>query len=175
MIQISLFRVSSDSKYIDIIVECPEGYHFNSLFIKRYDGEGDYEGWKDCTNLLIGESNKEVLRIAIAAFGESTLFYSRFGVIWDGEEPQAEIEPRYAICSDINKVYANLLDSVLKLGSCTSLDDSLYFKYMTLYAHIEAMRLNRFEDAEKFYDIIKTLFAKCFASPRTQLKNSCNC
>ena len=44
MIQINLFRISSDSKYIDIIVECPENYHFNTLFIKRYDGEDDYEG-----------------------------------------------------------------------------------------------------------------------------------
>ena len=72
-------------------------------------------------------------------------------------------------------MYANLLDSILQLRSCKSIDDSLYFKYMTLYAHIEAMRLDRFEDAEKFYDILKTLFSKCFVSPRTSVKNSCNC
>jgi hypothetical protein len=30
-ISISLFRVSGDSKYLDMIFSCPEEYHFTSL------------------------------------------------------------------------------------------------------------------------------------------------
>lgn len=174
MIQINLFRISSDSKYIDIIIECPTGYHFNSMYIKRYDGEDIYEGWKNCSTLLSGTTTKETLRIATSAFGASTLFYGQFGVISD-EIGGEEIPIAYAICSDINKIYTNLINSILKLKSCTKLDDTLYFKYMTLYAHSEAMRLNRYEDAERLYKTLNDLFSICGSSARSNVINSCNC
>jgi hypothetical protein len=48
---------------------------------------------------------------------------------------------------------------------------------MFLYAHTEAMRLERFDEAEMFYDIIKKSFTNCTSdrSDNTRNINSCNC
>ena len=48
---------------------------------------------------------------------------------------------------------------------------------MFLYAHTEAMRLQRFEEAEKFYDIIYNLFTNCGTTSRsnTTYTKSCGC
>jgi hypothetical protein len=48
---------------------------------------------------------------------------------------------------------------------------------MFLYAHQEAMRLQRFEEAEKFYDVIYNLFTNCGPTSRsnTTYTKSCKC
>ncbi len=48
---------------------------------------------------------------------------------------------------------------------------------MFLYAHEEAMRLERYDDAEMFYDIIKKEFANCSSDSSLLVRklNQCNC
>jgi hypothetical protein len=43
-ITINLLRISPDSQYIEFSVSCPTGYVFNKLYIKKYDGVGNYAG-----------------------------------------------------------------------------------------------------------------------------------
>jgi hypothetical protein len=68
-----------------------------------------------------------------------------------------EIGTTEGICSNINFVYENLLNSVLALTNCCidpSTYEALLRNHMILYAHQEAMRLNRYTEAEYFYGII---------------------
>jgi hypothetical protein len=55
MIQINLFRISADGKYLDMILDCPTNYRVNSLSLKQYNyvstGDGD-SGWRDFSSLI---------------------------------------------------------------------------------------------------------------------------
>lgn len=180
MIQINLLRISPDSKYLEFSVECPVNYRFNTLNITRYLGDHLYTTTLDISHLLMGSTTKEVTRIATSNFGiDVTMYQVEFGVtaIVQGVP---EIENAIGYCSNINEVYANLLDMILKLniGCVSPLEyENLTRNYMFLYAHTEAMRLNRKFDAEKFYDIIWNLFTNCGPSTRMArtLNKNCNC
>lgn len=68
------------------------------------------------------------------------------------------------VASDVNRVYLILKDKLLNLNvHCIDQDDyqDLIRDYMFLYAHTEAMKLERFSDAEMFYNIIKKSFVSC--------------
>ena len=99
----------------------------------------------------------EVMRIAASNFGtDITMYKVEFGVTSSVEGAEA-IDNSVALCSNINSVYANLLDMILKLNIGCVLPteyETLVRNYIFLYAHTEAMRLNRQQDAERFYDII---------------------
>jgi hypothetical protein len=67
-------------------------------------------------------------------------------------------------CSDVNLVYGNLLDAIMKMNlSCLDENDYLTLtrNHLFLYAHTEAMRLGRYSEAEGFYDVLKNLFNNC--------------
>lgn len=157
MIQINLLRISPDSRYLEFSVECPTNYTFNQLYITRYEGNHIYGDTYDCSGLLVGTSTKEVMRIATSNFGtDITMYKVEFGVTSSVEGAEA-IDNSVALCSNINSVYANLLDMILKLNIGCVLPteyETLVRNYIFLYAHTEAMRLNRQQDAERFYDII---------------------
>lgn len=178
MIQINLLRVSPDSKYLEFSVECPTDYVFNTLYITRYAGDHVYDTTVDASGLLQGTTTKEVMRIALSALGETATMYKvEFGVT---SLTLPEIENSIALCSNINDVYANLLDMILKLNTgCVNPSEyeGLVRNYMFLYAHIEAMRLNRLFEAEKFYDLIINLFVNCGPTTRTlvPINKTCNC
>jgi len=185
MIQINLLRISPDSKYLEFSVECPTGYVFNQLSIWRYILNGEYDTLIDASALLMSATQKEVIRIDTGALGSVdngsavTMYKVEFGVTAI-DEGSPEIENIIGICSNVNFVYENLLDLILKINkgciSCTEYD-LLSRNYMFLYAHIEAMRLERFEEAEKFYDIIYNLFTNCGPTSRsnTTYTKSCGC
>ena len=179
ILQINILRISPDNKYLEFSVECPEGYRFNTLFISKYLGEHLYDEPIDCSNLYKRENTKEVMRFPTNLFGTTVTMYKvEFGVeaIVAGKE---EIENVVAVCSNINHVYASLLDLVLNLTTCCLSENTLVplmQNYMFLYAHIEAMRLNKYYDAESFYDIIYNLFVNCGTSARTTSSiNNCGC
>jgi hypothetical protein len=157
MIQINLLRVSPDSQYIEFSVECPVDYKFNLLYIAKYNPVTKlYNTTQDCSALLSG-TDSEIMRIAASAFGtDVTMYKVTFGVA--PIAPQTvEIEPVVGICSNVNFVYANLLNLILSLTDCclSPTDyDALIRNQSILYAHQEAMRLERYIDAEYFYDII---------------------
>ncbi|MFZ4724416.1 MAG: hypothetical protein ACOYMD_03145 [Paludibacter sp.] len=181
MIQINLLRVSTDSKYIEFSVECPADYNFNLLYISRYNVSlAVYDTTKDCSSLLSGTTQKEIMRIATSAFGtDVTMYKVTFGIA-PIDPAGADVAPEIGICSNVNFVYENLLNSVLKLTSCCIDDttyDTLMRNHMILYAHQEAMRLERYTEAEYFYGIIWNLFSNCGGSTRagSLVTNPCNC
>ncbi len=180
MIQINLLRVSPDSQYLEFSVECPADYVFNLLYVSRYDVVTEtYPITNDCSTLLQGTTTKEIMRIATSAFGtDVTMYKVTFGVTpTNGGD---EIPEMVGICSNINFVYANLLSLVLNVTNCCiskAESDCLMRNYMILYAHEEAMRLERFTEAEYFYGIIWNLFVNCKSTPRPAnvVNKPCNC
>lgn len=181
MIHINLLRVSTDSKYLEFSVECPANYRFNLLYITRYNvvtKQNDVT--RDASNLLLGTSNQEIMRIATSALGDDvTMYQVEFGVeAIDPANPQ--IPNTVGICSNINFVYANLLDLVMSFTNCCisqSDYDNLDRNHMILYAHQEAMRLERYTEAKYFYDIIWNLFTNCGPTTRQSniINKPCNC
>ena len=189
MIQINLLRISPDSKYIEFSIECPTNYRFNKLFIKKYDYlttigyPENNSGWIDGSALYKQESTKEIIRITTSIFGGSTLFYVEFGVKWIGSDPEPlqidgtklSDETTTGICSDVNNIYNYLLQCILNLeNNCKTLDNDIRRAFIILYGHTEAMRLERIEDAEYFYDILKTNFSNCSNDIRLNTTN-CKC
>jgi len=202
MIQINLLRISPDSKYLEFSVECPTNYLFNKLFIKKYDAipiNSTDDLWRDVSHLLQRTSTKEIMRISTEALSgfqiepgvdgnlASTLFYVQFGVEWIEPTPGNPTLPVplipdvIGVTSDVNKVYILLKDYLLNLDArCITTNDyqTLIRNYMFLYAHLEAMRLERFDDAEMFYDIIKKQFiswSPWLRSDNSRVLNDCNC
>ena len=176
MIQINLLRVSPDSKYLEFSVECPTNYRFNKLDIKKFDyltTEGyptNYLGFVDGSALYKRESTKEVMRIATSIFGSTGMFQVVFSVDWDeelyGPEPllsdgtKLSAKEVVGVCSDINNIYNYLLQCLLSLDSrCVELNNDMRRAFIILYGHQEAMRLERIEDAEYFYNILKNNFS----------------
>lgn len=180
MIQINLLRISPDSQYLEFSVECPTDYTFNRLYVSRYLGDHKYDTTVDLSAYLVPDSTAQIMRIATSNFGSDTTMYKvTFGVV-SSVEGAPELPTTIGICSNINNVYANLLDMILKLSVDCVLPaeyENLLRNYMFLYAHTEAMRLNRYFDAETFYDIIWNLFVNCGPSTRTQktTTKTCNC
>lgn len=201
MIQINLLRISPDSKYLEFSVKCPTNYLFNKLFIKKYDAipiDSNDDLWRDVSHLLQRTSTEEIMRISTEALSgfpiepdingnmASTMYYVQFGVEWiepnpgNPTLPVPTIEDVIGVTSDVNKVYILLKDYILNLDLlCNNPDDynTLLRNYMFLYAHTEAMRLERFDDAEMLYDILKKSFSKCGykRSDGFRILNTCNC
>lgn len=203
-ITINLLRVSPDSKYLEFSVECPKDYRFNLLHIKRYDYEevanypssspendGNNDGWLDAKAAYKGASTKEVVRIATSVFKGSSMFYVKFGVRWvgrNGEEPEGTIEREtklsdrttIAVCSDVTTMYHYLLNHLLSFDDdctkCFDLSREVKNAFIILFGHIEAMRLERFEDAEQFYTTLKNNFSHCIDPNKDRSNlNKCGC
>lgn len=180
MIEIALLRVSPDSSWLEFSVNCPAGYIFDTLTIQWYDVEN--HEWDaqiyDGSGLLPGSGTSVVMRIATSIFGtDVTMYKVTFGASeTEGEGTLEEV----GLCSNINFVYANLLDLVLSFTSCCISDtqyDNLDRNHMILYAHTEAMRLGREMEAIFFYDIIWNLFVNCGPTTRQNnvINKPCNC
>jgi len=179
MIQIHILRISSDGKFLEFNVECPINYTFNLLEITRYNPETKLDGdIVDFSVALKKTTTVETLRIEAAFLGTPVTFYTvKFGIKRTGTEiTQTSI----AYCSNVSFVYANMLDLVMQLtASCVSDSDfkNLTRNHLILYAHQEALRLNRVIEAKYFYDILVNNFNNCGSPSRlsgVSIKN-CNC
>lgn len=182
MIEIALLRVSADSLYLEMSVNCPADYLFNTLYITKYDVET--HAWEtiihDASALITGVNTK-VLRIAMSAFGtDVTMYKVVFGAAPASGSSNTELLTMTGLCSNVNHVYANLLDLIMSFTSCCITDtqyDNLDRNHMMLYAHTEAMRLGREIEAIFFYDIIWNLFTNCGPTTRQNnvINKPCNC
>ena len=179
MIEITLLRISPDSKYLDIIAEVPSGYRFDALQVYRYTGENQYEDPVDCSGVYNPNSTKQILRIKTNSFGEDVTIYKvEFGATTlDVKNPTLS---ETAYCSNVNFVYENLLDLLLNVtNDCINQNEfeTLNRNHAILYAHTEAMRLGRFREAEMFYDIIWNSFVNCGPEVRRSglFTNNCGC
>jgi len=180
MIEISLLRISPDSKYLDIIVERSSQYRFNTLNVYRYLGKNEYDDPVDCSSIYDPTKAKQVLRIAANSFGtDITMYKVEFGVVPDAEGVPV-VQNEVAYCSNVNFVYENMLDLVLNIkNDCISDSELETFNrnHAILYSHTEAMRLGRFRESELFYDIIWNMFSNCGpAGRRSNIYNKpCGC
>lgn len=189
MIQINLLRISPDSQYLEFSVECPTNYRFETLSIKKYDYltttgyPTNYGGFVQAGNLYKKTSTKEVMRLATSIFGGTGMFQVVFKVNWIGEEN----EPLYAdgtklsdketigVCSDVNNIYEYLLQCLLSLDTkCSTLTNDTRRAFTILFGHQEAMRLERLDEAEYFYNLLKNNFTNCIDTNRLNTTN-CGC
>lgn len=188
MININLLRVSADSEYLEFVVECSTGYIFNTLFISRYNTTLKVNDEPiDASSVLSGTGSSEVIRIRTAGLGipgdaNVTMYQVEFGVTAiDFSNPATpEIPTKTGICSNVNFVYARLLDLVMGFVDCCISDAdyaNMNRNHMILYAHQEAMRLGRYVEAKYFYDIIWKNFANCSPTARQidTRHSPCNC
>lgn len=181
MIHIHILRVSNDSNFLEFRVECLPGYNFTTLLITRYDVQTKQDDVTlDCSHLLDGTTNEEVMQIPVTDLGtEVTMYYVEFGTT-PVNPADPEDENVVGICSNVNFVYENLLDLVVNFNDCCISDadyETLDRNHMILYAHQEAMRLERYEDAIYFYNIIWNLFSHCPVKGRQAnvINKPCNC
>lgn len=187
MITIYLLHVSSDSLYLDFRVECPTDYHFTSILITKYNPLKseyyieEFEVGQFCTNNPI-----QPIRVALSALtpgSENPIVGATMYTVEFTAESTIEENPQLTavgVCSNVNFVYENQLDLIMNmLDCCISAEDydNLDRNHTILYAHQEAMRLERYADAEYFYDIIWKRFTHCGPATRQPniINKPCNC
>lgn len=154
MITINILRISSDSKYLEFNVECGSDELFTNLYITRYDPVlKEDDPTLDFSSVLSGNSNSEIIRIATNLIdSDVTMYKVDFVASSDTEETT-----KSGICSNVNFVYAGILDYIVNAGNCclSNTDYEIIDRNtLILYAHKEAMRLDRYPEAAYFYDII---------------------
>lgn len=171
MIQVNLFRVSVNQEYLEFILDCPQDYRFNKLLIRQYDYvpvNSEDSVWKDYSNIFnpSTDSTRIIARINLKSpscpFTAATIFYATIGVTYVGtEEDYEEIEDVSVACSNTAWVYQYNLNRLMSIDPYTITDveyKSITRNYIYTQAHMEAMRLERFDEAERFYTLLKKVY-----------------
>lgn len=183
---INLFRVSSDSKYLDMIFSCPESYYFTSLFleVRFLSGSKFVSSNFDVSNALfmhdgepIEDKREWTVRIPLEKLGIDfpAIYKGTFKISRLLQQEQSECEPQidcncqddscledHAICSDVNQAYKCMLKELMKLEEpCFEISDELVRKYLLLYGHQSALTLGDYEIAERYFKLIINCFDDC--------------
>ena len=187
---INLLRISRDSKYIEMFIQAPTDYEFKELLIQKLPSDGKFSNtWKDASNLV---ANKDSVTIKIStgifdSTGSYPMYKFKISLAWigSGTEPGidgSKISDQYdiAFISDINNVYSYILSLILDLDcKCLEPSNELFRMFSFLYAHQEAMRLGRYDDAVDLYKIIFKNLRKCGYLDRADnvgcVTNNCGC
>ena len=187
---INLLRVSRDSKYIEMFIQAPTDYQFKELLIQKLPSDGKFSNtWKDAS-ALVANKDSVTIKIATGIFdstGSYPMYKFKISLIWagEGDEPGidgSKISDQYdiAFISDINNVYSYILSLILDLDcKCLEPSNELFRMFSFLYAHQEAMRLGRYDDAVDLYKIIFKNLRKCGYLDRADnvgcVTNNCGC
>lgn len=188
-IEISVLRVSSNGKYIEFIINCPEDYYFTDFIVNVYEGDDKYS-LKDCLFVVPedyeGEDptvededgnlywNKHYysgqFKLEDIDVTDPEMFEIYLEAHHNDECEEEELHRKRALeekvyISDVSRVYSCLMDDILKLGTdlCKDSDvqDEIIRNYLILYAHQEAMKLRELSDAKKYFSILKKCFSNC--------------
>lgn len=185
-ISVSLYRVSSDSYYLDTIIDCPENYNFTSfqLEVKQLVG-GKYSSKKyDLSQACFPESTKgtthfnfrlpiEAVQPGMGTYPNPAIYIADLKAV--NEKDDADVLTARMAASDVNFAYRCMLEDVMNTGDrCHSLSDDTIRNYLLLYGHQAAMNVEDFETAEVYYKQIANCFTNCGADYRDS-SNSCNC
>lgn len=191
-ITVSIFRISTDSEFLDMIFECPNNYHFTFLEVEvRLLGKDGkfYSQWFDLSTALQFEENtnktKWNIRVPINKLGinspgiyKASLKAELNETETSGSNTIQEINDTM-ICSDVNNVYHYILDYVLNTeNKCFEVSDDAIRNYLILYGHQQALQQYDLETAEMYFKLIHNHFDKCGNSyrPTDRIHNrSCNC
>lgn len=183
---IDIFRISPDGKYLEIDITCDGSYKFERFFIYDYKNK-KAEQEKDILKLLGEEFNSSgsriLARISLDKLFGNTMYYADIEIeLKEGHSAEEIIDSNklYEVAtSDISNVYFYLLPGLVQLGHpCDPCDLEIPIEiqraFLIMWAHIEAMRLERWGEAEMFYTLIKNNFQNCLTELEVKQK-SCNC
>ena len=187
-ITISLFRVSADSLYIDMMFDCPEEYYFNSLFLEvRYFDKVMKSQFFDLSNALFNvdpdDPNNTInkkhwvvrlpldkLGILVPAIYKGTLKAQPI-IDESSDDSETECTPELEpledcmVCSDVNYAYKCMLKDLLDLSDladpCLEISDEAIRKYLLLYGHQAALSTGDEEAAEVYFKLISNCFEQC--------------
>ena len=199
---IDIFRISPDGKYLEIDMTCHSNYTYESFDIYEYTYNSSSGGFKKDfftelnTDSVTGEiTDRQLLRFAVdTALNGKSMYYAVItikykGIITDpitgmtrvptAMEMNDSSESHTVATSDISNVYFYLLPGLVHLTHpCDPCDFEIPIEiqraFLIMWAHIEAMRLERFQEAEMFYTMIKNNFQNCLSEYEVKYK-SCNC
>ena len=191
-ITVSIFRISTDSEFLDMIFECPNDYHFTFLEVEvRLLGKDGkfYSQWFDLSTVLqFGENTDKTkwsIRVPINKLGiNSPGIYiaslkAELNEIETSDLNTIQEINDTMICSDVNNVYHYILDYVLNTeNKCFEVSDDAIRNYLILYGHQQALQQYDLETAEMYFKLIHNHFDKCGNSyrPTDRIHNrSCNC
>lgn len=193
-ISVSLFRVSADSKFLDMVFDCPREYHFTYLQLetRTLNDDGKFVSqWFDLSKALFTEETKTkhhwTVRLPLNKIGINSpaIYIATLKAQypdWEAIETTEEIEPDEItdemICSDVNDAYYYLLDNVLNvIDKCSGISDDAIRNYLILYAHIAALQQHDLDVAEVYFKLIINKFEKCPRNGRPDRihTSSCNC
>ena len=188
-ISVTLFRVSNDSNYLDMIFECPKGARFDSFILDvRYVGKAAMKRERfDLTNSFFKDSNgdlidkqKWVIRMPLSAIDMQdtpAIYTAQLHASYIEEETQ--IDSCTMVCSDVNYAYRcmlkDILDNSCNKCACESvISDDTILKYILLYGHQAALNVEDYMMAETYFKIIGNCFSKC-GDKNYSRENPCGC
>lgn len=180
---IDIFRISPDGKYLEIDITCDNRYKFEHFYVKEYQNDSNI----DILSLLGDEFNQDdsriLARISLDKLFGNSMYYANIEIeLKEGEsaEEVSDSNKQYEVAaSDISNVYFYLLPGLVQLGHpCDPCDLEIPIEiqraFLIMWAHIEAMKLERWGEAEMFYALIKNNFQNCLTEFEVKQK-SCNC
>ena len=175
---IDIFRISSDGKYLEIDMSCDDNYSFESIFIKEYKSDKIY----DLSEHIDDDSTRQMFRVNLNELNGPSMYYANVsiklknGAYYDIIDSEQNVE---IATSDISNVYFYILKELLCVSNydqCgNKISSELQRIFVLLFAHLEAMRLERFKEAEMFYTIIKNNFSNCQSNIELKSNKTCCC
>ena len=184
-ITISLFRVSTDSQYLDMMFECSQEYYFNSLMLEIRMFDTEVKKFKsqffdlstalfvDSEGTVITDKHEWVVRLPLSKLGiyYPAIYKATFKIqkLESSESEEVDCDCQngecledHAICSDVNQAYKCMLDELMKLEEpCFEISDELIRKYLLLYGHQSALSLGDYDAAERYFKLITNCFDMC--------------
>lgn len=182
---VSLFRVSADSKFLDLMIDSPRNYYLNYFVLNVWLPSSDSTISFDLSDATFYDANNQwiqqnhwVIRIPLEdlAINDPAMYYATLKAEYDdGTTPAGTYDPLITelVASDVNYAYECMLKNILSLGKCDTLSDDMIRNYLLLYGHQSAMFVNDDETAKEYFRIISSCFNKCGTT--TPSGSSCGC
>lgn len=187
-ININLFRVSSDSLYLDMMFDCPRAFEFTSLIIDVYPMDKPKETFDLSKAICTTTPSRKhwTVRLPLNTLGygpkEPAMYVATFKAKLIDNAPVDPMTPEEivdtAACSDVNRVYYSLVDGIVDINNkCEGIPDDVIRNYLILHAHHLAMAKGELDDAILYFKMINNFFKKCgpFKRHPHHHTNSCNC
>lgn len=183
---VDIFRISADGEYLELDVSCHPEYEFTSFILADYEHDKNNNKIWDLSQDIDSDSNRQMFRIKLSDLNGPSMYYGHISAKLRKTEENDYIdaidseENVMLACSDVTNVYYYLLKELQSVANpcdpCNSkLSTELQRVFVILYAHLEAMRLERWTEAEMFYTLIKNNFSNCKSSYELRPSKSCNC
>lgn len=178
-INLDIFRVTGEGKYLEIVASCNKTMQavFTGISLKYWLTDGSVHT-VDLTDALFWTGNynpdgsKEYTMTPVVAtridieqalnIKEPAMYQVTMTAHSTTSSDTAEI---IAMCSDVHNVYEYLVQEILATAQscdgCAKPSSELYMKYLLLWAHLQAMMLKQVTDALTLFQIINKNYRRC--------------